>query len=35
MSAGIVDQITLEYLMNRDMYKKLMTNKTVIAQKIL
>ena len=33
MSAGIVDQITLEYLMNRDMYKKLMTNKTVIAQK--
>ena len=34
MSAGIVDQITLECLMNRDLYKKLMTNKTVIAQKI-
>lgn len=33
MSAGIVDQITLECLMNRDMYKKLMTNKTIIAQK--
>jgi hypothetical protein len=33
MSAGIVDQITLECLMNRDLYKKLMTNKTVIAQK--
>jgi hypothetical protein len=33
MSAVIVDQITLECLMNRDMYKKLMTNKTVIAQK--
>jgi hypothetical protein len=28
MSSGIVDQITLECLMNKDLYHKLVTNKT-------
>ena len=33
MSSGIIDQITLECLMNKDTYNKIMLNKTLINEK--
>ena len=33
MSTGIIDQITLECLMNKDTYNKIMANKTLVAKK--
>lgn len=33
MSSGIVDQITLECLMNKDTYAKLMSHKTIVEER--
>ena len=33
MSTGIIDQITLECLMNKDTYNKIMANKTLVTKK--
>ena len=33
MSTGIIDQITLECLMNRDTYNKIMTSKAIVTKK--